>query len=117
MAALLRARGPAAFENLLDLLALAAHPNVHIKTTSVAAMSAEPYPYADLREVIRKAYDTFGPRRVLWGANYTLGNVPYENALKHVRDSLDFISEQDREWVLGKNAAVLLNWPEDQETA
>ena len=114
IAALLRQRGPAAFDNLPDLLALAAHPNVHIKTTSVAAMSAEPYPYADLQAVIRKAYDAFGPRRILWGANYTLGDVPYTNALGHVRDGLDFIAEEDKGWVLGKNASVLLNWPEEK---
>src|SRR6266571_6247473 len=35
MAALLRVRGHAAFENLPELLSLATHPNVHIKTTSV----------------------------------------------------------------------------------
>lgn len=37
----------------------------------------------------------------------------YSECLDHVRWSLDFLSADDKEWILGKSLAEALNWPED----
>jgi len=102
----------AAFVGIDDLLALAKYPNVTVKTSSAPCFSAAPYPYRDIYDYLRSIYDAFGPRRMLWGADLTRLTSTYEECLSHFQDGLDFLSAEDKEWVLGKSAATVLGWPE-----
>jgi hypothetical protein len=36
----------------------------------------------------------------------------YKQCLDHFRYELDFLSEDDKEWILGRAIAEALNWPE-----
>ena len=101
-----------AFADLDDLLALARYPKVYVKTTSVPSYSTEPYPYRNLHGYLRRMYDAFGPRRLLWGSDYTRLRGTYRECLDLFREGLDFLSADDQEWILGKNAAEVLRWPE-----
>jgi predicted TIM-barrel fold metal-dependent hydrolase len=83
-----------------------------VKTSSAPCFSNEAYPFADIYPFLRRIYDAFGARRMLWGADYTRLTSTYEECLRHFRQGLDFLSEDDKEWVLGKTAATVLNWPE-----
>jgi len=103
--------GAAAFADLDQLLALARYPNVHVKTTSVPSYSEQPYPFRDLHPYLRRIYDAFGPRRLLWGSDITRLPVPYRECLTLFQDDLDFLSAEDKEWILGKTAAEALRWP------
>ncbi len=49
---------------------------------------------------------------MLWGADRTRLTSTYEECLRHFQEDLDFLSEADKEWVLGKTAASILGWPE-----
>jgi predicted TIM-barrel fold metal-dependent hydrolase len=105
-------KGAAAFADLDDLLAVARFPNVLVKTTSVPSYSEEPYPFSDIQPYVRRIYDAFGPRRMLWGSDISRLPVPYRECLLLFQEALDFLSAEDREWVLGKSAAEALGWPE-----
>jgi predicted TIM-barrel fold metal-dependent hydrolase len=105
-------RGPAAFADLDDLLALARYPGVLVKTSAAPCYSDQAYPFADLHPFLHRMYDSFGPRRLLWGSDLTRLPGPYAECLDHFRQGLDFLSAEDKEWILGKTAAEALDWPE-----
>jgi predicted TIM-barrel fold metal-dependent hydrolase len=113
MAAALGQKGAAAFPMNAELAALARHPNLSVKVSSVAMMSADAYPFADVYEPLKAIYDSFGPQRMMWGTDITRGGaVSYEDLLRHFQEGLDFLTDDDKEWVLGKSLAKILNWPE-----
>jgi len=104
--------GGETFADLDSLLALANLPNLRVKVSCVPNYSAEPYPYRDIQPFLRRIYDSFGPERLLWGADITRLKSSYGDCLRLFRDGLDYLSAADREWILGKALALALNWPE-----
>ena len=112
MGNLTREQGPAAFAYIDLLLALAKYPNVFVKTTSAPSNSAESFPYRDIHGFLRQMYDAFGPRRLMWGSDITRLKGTYEECLRLFKDELDFLSDEDKEWILGKSLADVLKWPE-----
>jgi len=101
-----------AFAQIDHLLGLAKFENVSVKTSSAPCFSVEPYPHRDIYPHLRRIYDAFGPRRMMWGADLTRLRGSYTDCLRHFQEGLDFLGEEDKEWVLGKSLAALLNWPE-----
>lgn len=112
MAANLAGKGADAFAHIGGLLALAKFENVSVKTSSAPCFSAEPYPYRDIYPYLKQIYEAFGAQRMLWGADYTRLTSTYPECLRHFQEGLDFLTAEDKEWVLGKTAAKVLNWPE-----
>ncbi|HLF72530.1 MAG TPA: amidohydrolase family protein [Dehalococcoidia bacterium] len=105
-------QGPAAFANIDQLLAMAATPNVAVKVTSAPCFSEQGFPFADIHPYLRRIYEAFGPQRMLWGTDFTRLRGTYDECLRIFRDELDFLSAEDKDWVLGKSASKLLGWPE-----
>jgi hypothetical protein len=62
---------------------------------------------------IKRIFDVYGPKRMLWGADRGRLTCTYRQCLNQVRLSLDFLSSEDREWILGKALANVLNWLEE----
>jgi predicted TIM-barrel fold metal-dependent hydrolase len=112
MGNLTREQGPPAFAYIELLLALAQYPNVLVKTSSAPSNSAEDFPYRDIHRFLRQMYDTFGARRLMWGSDITRLKGTYEQCLKLFQEELDFLSADDKEWILGKTLAEVLRWPE-----
>jgi len=112
MGCALDTRGAEAFADLNQLLALARYKNVTIMVSSAPCFSNEPYPFADLYPYLRRIYDTYGPRRLLWGADLSRLTSTYRECLDHFRYELDFLSAEDKEWILGGALAQTFNWPE-----
>jgi L-fuconolactonase len=94
------------------IIALARHPNVHVKVSALPCFSTAPYPFANLREPIRRVIEAFGPRRAFWGSDIT--RVPatcsYRQVVTHFTEELDFLSADDLAWVMGRGLAVCLGW-------
>ncbi len=111
MGAVLSEKGAGAFAGLDELLALAAHPKVFVKVTSAPCFSAEPYPFRDIHPFLKRIYDAFGPRRMLWGSDITRLTSTYQECLDLFDKALDFLSAEDKERILGKAASEALNWP------
>jgi len=112
MACEIGATVPKAFEQIDTLLTLAKYPNVYVKTSSAPCFSNDPYPFADVYGYLKSIIQTYGAQRCLWGADLTRLTSTYPECLRHFSEGLDFLSASDKEWILGKAAAGVLNWPE-----
>ena len=89
------------------LCGLARFPRVHVKVSAFYALGKKAAPYTDLVPMIRQVFETFGPRRLMWGSDAPYQAQPphnYAAAVTLVREHLRFASREDREWVLGKTA-------------
>ena len=80
--------------------------------SSAPCFSNEPYPFRDLHQFLRRIYDAYGPRRMLWGADRSRLTSTYQECLDLFQKGLDFLTEEDKEWILGKTLAEALHWPE-----
>lgn len=96
-------------QGLTNLLNLAQYPKVYVKVSNMNGMSQQPYPHTDTFDIVRKVYDAFGPRRLMWGTDfpYVLDSCGYRPALELVQKHLDFLSDEDKAWILGKTAASI----------
>ena len=94
--------------------ALADHPNVHVKVTSVPLYSSEPYPYRNLHAPLRRLIGAFGPRRAFWGTDITRiwSRCSYRQCVTLFTQELDFLSGDDLEWVMGRGIMECLQWRE-----
>ena len=95
-----------------DAVALARYPNVSIKMSNLVNSSLEPYPFRDLNEHLRRVFDAFGPRRCYWGTDLTAGyaRASWRQRITHFTDELTFLSESDKDWVLGRAILERLKW-------
>ena len=59
--------GEGAPEDFEDVLKLARYPRVYMKYSAINYSSKQPYPHADARPLVKRAYDAFGPSRMIWG--------------------------------------------------
>lgn len=90
-------------EDVRQLCAMAAHPRVHVKLSAFYALGKRQPPYLDLIPMIRRLYDAFGPRRLMWATDgpYQLqtGHT-YRASLELIRDRLEFATPAGRESLL-----------------
>ncbi len=96
-----------------DTLALAKYPNVSVKLSGAPNYSKEPYPYRDLNPHIKRLFEAYGPRRSFWGTDITNGafdKANYRQRIAHFAEALDFLSEDDRDWVMGLAIMERLGW-------
>jgi predicted TIM-barrel fold metal-dependent hydrolase len=102
-------RIPAAID---DVVKLAKYPNVSVKLSSAPNFSLEPYPWRDMTEHLKRCFDAFGPRRCYWGTDLTntLAKATYRQRIEHFTKELPFLSEGDKDWVMGKAILARLNW-------
>ena len=108
--ALARTKDAAAFVDLPQLLALAKRPNVAAKASALPCYSSDPYPYRNLRPHIRQVFDAFGPRRTFWGTDLTRLPCSYRQGITFFTEELAFLSETDKEWVMGRAVCEWLGW-------
>jgi predicted TIM-barrel fold metal-dependent hydrolase len=102
-------RIPAAID---DVVKLAKYPNVSVKLSSAPNFSLDPYPWRDMAEHLKRCFDAFGPRRCYWGTDLTntLAKATYRQRIEHFTKELGFLSEDDKDWVMGKAILAKLNW-------
>jgi len=93
-------------------LTLAKYPNVYVKVSAVPTYSFEPYPYRDMNEFVRRVVDAFGSRRCFWGSDLTVSfaKASYRQRITHFTEELDFLSADDKEWIMGRAILDCLGW-------
>jgi predicted TIM-barrel fold metal-dependent hydrolase len=68
------------------------------------------YPYPEAQQLIRGLRDTFGASKLIWGSD--MPNVErfctYRQCVDYVRKHCTFLSDEERELILGRNAADLI---------
>lgn len=96
-----------------SLCRLAKHPRVYIKVGAFYALGKKTPPYLDLGPLIRTVVREFGARRCMWESDcpFQVVSHRYEDSVALIRDRLDFLSKDDREWLLFRTAEDLLFRP------
>jgi len=94
------------------VLALAKYPNVYAKLSALPLNTKEAYPFPSQTPYIRKAYDVFGPKRLAWGTDASrFRRATYKEAVDHMLHAIDFLTDEDKEWIMGRTIETALNWP------
>ena len=103
--------GEAAFRDLDQLLVLAQHPNIAVKTTTVPLYSPDAWPYYSVHPHLCRVFDAFGPHRFFWGSDFTQLHCGYADAVRMYTHEMPWLNEHDLEWVMGRGLCAWLNWP------
>jgi L-fuconolactonase len=92
--------------------ALARYPNVSVKLSSAPLFASEPYPFRDVNSYIRRLFEAYGPRRCYWGTDVTnsYARASYRERVTHFTEELDFLSEEDKDWIMGRAILERLGW-------
>jgi predicted TIM-barrel fold metal-dependent hydrolase len=99
------------FSDFDALLAMARYPNVAVKASALPCYTSESYPFRGLHPYIRRAHEAFGPRRLLWGTDYSRLPCSYRQAITLFTEELGFLSGEDKEWIMGRAASEWFGWP------
>lgn len=91
---------------------LATYPNVSVKLSAAPNLSTQPYPFQDFYDPIRRLFNAYGPQRCYWGTDITNGydKATYRQRITHFTEALDFMSESDKDWVMGRALLARLKW-------
>lgn len=98
--------GPA----LEPLVEIAKYPNIATKASALPASVPDPFPFASLHEPLHQVFDAFGPHRLFWGSDLTRLACPYSECVRLFTDELEFLTGNDKEWVLGRGIMEWLEW-------
>ncbi len=95
---------PAEVKALCDM---ARHGNVSVKISAYYALGRKSPPYHDLIPLIREVYNAFGAQRLMWASDAPFQVVSphsYRASIDLVKNQLDFVTTEEREWLLRKTA-------------
>jgi predicted TIM-barrel fold metal-dependent hydrolase len=97
---------------ITEAAALAKYPNVSVKLSSAPLFSMEPYPFRDMTQHIRRLFEAYGPHRCHWGSDVTnsFAKATYRQRVTHFTQELDFLSEEDKDWIMGHAILERLRW-------
>jgi predicted TIM-barrel fold metal-dependent hydrolase len=103
-------------EAVAECVLFAKYPNVQVKMSSVPHKSSERYPFRDMTDHLHRVFDAFGPRRCFWGTDLTAGidrfpKFTYQQRITHFTEELPFLTESDKDWVMGRAVMRRLGWP------
>jgi predicted TIM-barrel fold metal-dependent hydrolase len=99
-------------EGIGQTVSLAKYPNVSVKLSASPSISREPYPFRDVAVHIKRVFDAYGPQRSYWGTDMTnsYAKASYRQRISHFTEELSFLSESDKDWVMGRAIMARLNW-------
>jgi hypothetical protein len=88
------------------------HPGGEYAALTNYVRKFDSVPYRDLIAQLRRVVDAFGVKRLMWASDYTVtvDHHTYAESLFCIRGA-DTLSENDKEWILGKTAREVLAWP------
>jgi predicted TIM-barrel fold metal-dependent hydrolase len=98
--------GPIVENDLKALCDLARYANVKVKVSAYYAAGERKPPHLDVAPLVKRVYEAFGPKRLMWGSDcpYQVQKETYEDGITLVRDHLDFLSAEDKQWILRRTA-------------
>ncbi len=88
------------------LCAMAKYPRIMIKVGAFYYLGKKKPPYLDLAPLIQRVVQAFGAKRCMWESDcpYQVDNAKYTDSLDLVRRRLEFLTDDDREWLLRRTA-------------
>jgi predicted TIM-barrel fold metal-dependent hydrolase len=93
--------------DVAKLCSLAKRKQLSVKVSAFYALGKKEAPYLDLVPMIKRVYEAYGPERLMWASDspYQLGGGhEYAPSIALVRGKLDFLKNDDKEWLLRKTA-------------
>ena len=93
-----------------DLVGLAKYDNIAVKASCLPSNVTEGYPFPSLHDRIRRVVDAFSPQRTFWGSDVTRLPCTYDEVRRLFVDELDFLSDEDLDWVMGRGVSQWLGW-------
>jgi predicted TIM-barrel fold metal-dependent hydrolase len=78
-----------------------------VKVSAFYALGQKKSPYRDLAPMIRQVYDAFGRERLMWATDcpfQVVGGHKYQDSIELVQHGLEFLSADDKDWVLRRTA-------------
>jgi predicted TIM-barrel fold metal-dependent hydrolase len=100
-------KGPVQQKHLDRLRRLASFRHTHVKTSAFYALGRKRAPYTDLGPMIQQLRDAYGVSRLMWASDCPFqvqeGHT-YANSIALIRDRLDFLTAEDKQWMLRKTA-------------
>jgi predicted TIM-barrel fold metal-dependent hydrolase len=98
--------GTIADKDVDALCAMAGHKSVMVKVGAFYALGKKQPPYDDLGPLIQRVVKAFGANRCMWESDCPFQVVAhkYEESIDLVRKRLDFLSAEDRDWLLRRTA-------------
>lgn len=101
------ADGPIREADVERLCAMARHKKVFVKVGAFYALGKKQPPYDDLAPLIKRVVTAFGAKRCMWESDCPFqvqGEHTYQPSLDLIQRRLDFLTEDDKEWLLRKTA-------------
>jgi predicted TIM-barrel fold metal-dependent hydrolase len=91
---------------------LAKYTNVSCKLSGSLTLSEQAYPYADVKPYLKAVFEAFGRERCHWGTDMTnsFAKATYRQRITQFTETLDFLSEEDKDWVMGRAILARLRW-------
>lgn len=80
--------------------------HVMVKVSAFYALGEKKPPHLDLTPMVKRVYEAFGTQRLMWASDcpFQVMNETYEDSLALVRERLEFLTSEDKEWILRKTA-------------
>ena len=99
-------------EAIAQTCALAKYPNVSCKMSAAPGNSTEAYPFRDMTPHLKRVFEAFGRERCYWGTDMTnsFAKATYRQRVTHFTETLDFLSDEDKDWVMGRAILQRLGW-------
>jgi predicted TIM-barrel fold metal-dependent hydrolase len=99
-------------EGIGQTVALAKYPNVSVKVSASPGLSRETYPFRDVAVHVQRVFDAYGPQRCYWGTDMTnsYAKASYRQRITQFTEELSFLSESDKDWVMGRAIVQRLKW-------
>ncbi|MBM3935475.1 MAG: amidohydrolase [SAR202 cluster bacterium] len=97
---------------LENVTKLVKYPSVYVKMSHFHGLSRQPYPHPDTQRIAKHLFETFGPKRMLYGSDFPgITRKPgYKPGVDIARVHVDFLKPEDREWVFHKTAESIWKW-------
>jgi predicted TIM-barrel fold metal-dependent hydrolase len=97
---------------ITETVAMAKYPNINVKISSSPGLSREPYPFRDVAIHLKRCFDAYGPQRCYWGTDITnsYARASYRQRVTQFTEELNFLSESDKDWVMGRSILQRLKW-------
>src|SRR2546430_124560 len=66
----------------------------------------------DVTVHLKRVFDAYGPQRSYWGTDLTnsYAKASYRQRISHFTEELSFLSESDKDWVMGRAIVQRLKW-------
>ena len=97
--------------DLEKLIALKRYPKVFVKISHTWSLSKQDYPWTDSQALVKRLYDSFGPKQLMWATDWPIAKerATYAQRIEVVRSGMPFLNDDDKKWMMSETVRRV--WP------